>query len=36
MILLQGMFRGIGIKLVDFKLEYGRVWNKEKEKMKLF
>ena len=30
--LLQGMFRGIGIKLVDFKLEYGRVWNKELEK----
>ena len=30
--LLQGMFRGIGIKLVDFKLEYGKVWNKEMEK----
>jgi len=29
--LLQGMFRGIGIKLVDFKLEYGKVWNKEKD-----
>ena len=28
--ILQGMFRGIGIKLVDFKLEYGKVWNKEK------
>ena len=27
--LLQGMFRGVGIKLVDFKLEYGKVWNKE-------
>ena len=23
---LQGMFRGVGIKLVDFKLEYGKVW----------
>ena len=22
---MQGMFRGVGIKLVDFKLEYGRV-----------
>ena len=29
--LLQGMFRGIGIKLVDFKLEYGKIWNKDKE-----
>ena len=29
--LLQGMFRGIGIKLVDFKLEYGKIWNKETE-----
>ena len=29
--ILQGVFRGIGIKLVDFKIEYGRVWNKEKE-----
>jgi phosphoribosylaminoimidazole-succinocarboxamide synthase len=29
--LLQGIFRGVGIKLVDFKIEYGRVWNKNKE-----
>tara|TARA_B100000780_G_scaffold273165_1_gene236355 strand:+ start:505 stop:1296 length:792 start_codon:yes stop_codon:yes gene_type:complete len=29
--LLQGIFRGVGIKLVDFKVEYGRVWNKNKE-----
>ena len=29
--ILQGIFRGVGIKLVDFKLEYGRVWNKDKE-----
>ena len=21
---MQGMFRGVGIKLVDFKLEFGR------------
>ncbi len=31
--LLSGMFRGIGIKLVDFKIEYGKIWNKDnKEK----
>ena len=29
--ILQGIFRAVGIKLVDFKLEYGRIWNKEKE-----
>ena len=29
--LLQGMFRAVGIKLVDFKIEYGRVWSKSKE-----
>jgi phosphoribosylaminoimidazole-succinocarboxamide synthase len=29
--ILQGVFRGVGIKLVDFKLEYGRIWNKDKE-----
>ena len=29
--LLQGIFRGVGIKVVDFKIEYGRVWNKTKE-----
>jgi phosphoribosylaminoimidazole-succinocarboxamide synthase len=28
---LQGMFRGVGIKLVDFKIEYGRIWNKNTE-----
>ena len=27
--LLSGIFRGIGIKLVDFKIEYGKVWNKD-------
>ena len=25
---MQGMFRGVGIKLVDFKLEFGRLENK--------
>ncbi|MDC0449686.1 phosphoribosylaminoimidazolesuccinocarboxamide synthase [Pelagibacteraceae bacterium] len=29
--ILQGIFRGVGIKLVDFKLEYGRFWNKDTE-----
>ena len=29
--LLSGMFRAIGIKLVDFKIEYGKAWNKESE-----
>ena len=29
--LLTGMFRAIGIKLVDFKLEYGKAWNKDTE-----
>ena len=33
--LLQGMFRGVGIKLVDFKLEYGKVWDKNKEKFEI-
>ena len=33
--LLQGIFRGIGIKLVDFKLEYGRVWNKDNGKQEI-
>ena len=32
--LLVGMFRGIGIKLVDFKIEYGKAWNKENEEKK--
>jgi len=29
--LLQGVFSGVGIKLVDFKIEYGRIWNNIKE-----
>ena len=30
--LLLGMFRGIGIKLIDFKIEYGKVWDKDSNK----
>ena len=30
--ILLGLFRGIGIKLVDFKIEYGKIWNKDIEK----
>ena len=26
---LIGMFRGVGIKLVDFKLEFGRIWKND-------
>ena len=33
--LLLGMFRGIGIKLVDFKIEYGKTWNKETEEKEI-
>ena len=29
--LLQGVFSAVGIKLVDFKIEYGRVWDNIKE-----
>ena len=29
--ILTGLFRAIGIKLVDFKIEYGKAWNKDKE-----
>ena len=29
--LLVGLFRGIGIKLVDFKIEYGKAWNRDKK-----
>ena len=28
--ILIGLFRGIGIKLIDFKIEYGKSWNKDK------
>ena len=30
--ILSGMFRAVGIKLVDFKIEYGKAWNKDAEK----
>ena len=30
---LQGMFRGVGIKLVDFKVEFGRVENNSKKEV---
>tara|TARA_A100001011_G_scaffold358815_1_gene404830 strand:+ start:1655 stop:2446 length:792 start_codon:yes stop_codon:yes gene_type:complete len=30
--ILSGIFRSIGIKLVDFKLEYGKTWSQNKNK----
>ena len=33
--ILVGLFRGIGIKLVDFKIEYGKVWNKDLDKKEI-
>ncbi len=30
---MSGMFRGVGIKLVDFKLEFGRIWEKDKKEI---
>ena len=33
--LLMGIFRGIGIKLVDFKIEYGKTWNKDTEEKEI-
>jgi len=33
--ILMGLFRGIGIKLVDFKIEYGKAWNKDIEKKEI-
>ncbi len=33
--ILQGMFRSINIKLVDFKLEFGNVWNSSKNKKEI-
>ena len=29
------MFRAINIKLIDFKIEYGKVWNKDIEKKEI-
>ena len=34
--ILSGIFRAVNIKLVDFKIEYGKIWNKEKEKKRNF
>ena len=33
--ILTGMFRAIGIGHVDFKLEYGKTWNKDIEKKEI-
>ena len=33
--ILTGIFRGIGIKLIDFKIEYGKAWNKETNKSEI-
>ena len=33
--ILVGLFRGIGIKLVDFKIEYGKTWNRENEEKEI-
>jgi len=33
--ILVGLFRGIGIKLVDFKIEYGKAWNKDNEQKEI-
>ena len=33
--LLLGLFRGIGIKLIDFKIEYGKAWNKDTEEKEI-
>ena len=30
---MSGMFRGVGIKLVDFKLEFGRLWEQDKKEV---
>jgi phosphoribosylaminoimidazole-succinocarboxamide synthase len=32
---LSGLFRGIGLRLVDFKLEYGRLWEEEEMRIVL-
>ena len=32
---LSGLFLGVGIKLVDFKIEYGRLWNDEEMRIVL-
>jgi phosphoribosylaminoimidazole-succinocarboxamide synthase len=32
---LSGLFLGIGLKLVDFKLEFGRLWEEEQMRIVL-
>ena len=32
---LSGLFRGIGLKLIDFKLEFGRLWDDEQMRIVL-
>jgi phosphoribosylaminoimidazole-succinocarboxamide synthase len=32
---LSGLFRGVGLKLVDFKLEFGRLWENEEMRIVL-
>ena len=32
---LQGLFRGVGLRLVDFKLEFGRLWENEEMRIVL-
>ena len=34
-IFLYGLFLGVGIKLVDFKCEFGRLWNEEEMRIVL-
>ena len=33
--ILTGMFKGIGIKLVDFKIEFGKAWDKDSNKKEI-
>ena len=30
---MSGLFRAVGIKLVDFKIEFGRYWKNDKKKV---
>src|SRR5690606_34952609 len=32
---LQGLLRGVGLKLIDFKVEFGRLWENEEMKIVL-
>ena len=32
---MQGLFRGVGLRLVDFKLEFGRLWENEEMRIVL-